>query len=288
MQPAQRAESPTRLTNEPITWEHNVHRVCGCGRAFQTIIGRMGDRVVIHGGRLCAPCADERELKIVQPGEARDVRALLADAGVNVKKHGDCTLDNWEGVESNKPLQAANDFVRDVVSAGRSQGVRGLYLCGESGTGKTHLATGILRALLQDQRVDPRRIVFDRAARLITEIQDTYGSGATEKVLEKREQALVWVLDDLGAEKATEDVLRILTDLMSAREGHANVITSNYEPGLMAERWDKAFGWMRLASRLGTENFAAVRVRGRDRRLQPTETLLVDRNAPKIPHSLGV
>lgn len=262
------AGSPTPFSNEPIRFD-DLERECACGAVFQTVVGTMGGRVVLGGARLCAACAEDRDQPVTVQRVSREpkILQLLEASGVNVNKHGGCTLENWEGVESNRPLVAANDFVRDVLTSSRTDRVRGLYLCGETGTGKTHLAAGILRALLLDERVDPARVVFDRAARLITEIQDTYGNGGTEKVLGKREAATVWVLDDLGAEKATEDVLRILTDLFSAREGRANVITSNYEPGRIGSRWDGSLGWQRLASRLGAENFAAVRVQGRDRRL---------------------
>lgn len=268
------AGSPTPSKSDDVSCER-VARTCPCGKAFETVAIMRNGKPVTNGSRFCPDCLDERDKPYTpqQADRAGRIKDILGQVGVNVHKHGDCTLDNWEGVASNRPITAANDFVRDVIAAGRSQGVRGLYLCGETGTGKTHLATGILRNLLLSDRIDPSRVVFDRAARLITEIQDTYGTGGTEKVLAKRENAVVWVLDDLGAEKATEDVLRILVDLMSAREGHANVITSNYEPGQIGERWQGSFGWNRLASRLGTENFLAVRVKGADRRLQ----------APKSP-----
>lgn len=255
------------MSNDPLTFER-VARTCGCGNAIETIVGKMAGRVVIHGAKMCDECVGEFTPTYELPVENREAKlaALLEAAGVNVKKHGDCTIESWEGVESNKPIQAANDFVREAVGATKADRVRGLYLCGDTGVGKSHLATGIVRAFLLSPRIDPARVVFDRASRLITEIQDTYNSGHTGKVLDKRERAQLWVLDDFGAEKATEDVLRILTDLMSAREGHANVLTSNYEPGQIAERW-QSDGLVRLASRLGPENFLAVRVRGRDRRL---------------------
>lgn len=265
---AREAGKRTLLPSEQIRFE-DVERTCACGQPIETIVGKLGRRVVLNGATICVHCAGEREVvAMVQMFDRTpNIQQLLAAAGVNVHKHGECTIENWEGLESSTPITAANDFVRDVLAAGRSSGVCGLFLCGDTGTGKTHLATGILRALLLNERIEPSRVVFDRAARLITEVQDTYGTGGTEKVLAKREGAAVWVLDDLGAEKATEDVLRILTDLFSAREGRPNVITSNYEPGQMADRWEGSFGWKRLASRLGPDNFSAIRVKGRDRRL---------------------
>lgn len=227
------------------------------------VLGRM-----MFFGRWCDSCAPNHpeDLPPAEPEAGPDdVLYDLASLSVNVRKHGLCTLENWSPDESSKPAEAAREFIRDVLAAKWHTEVRGLMLFGDTGTGKTHLATGVIRAALEGG-IKARDIVFDRADRLITTVQDTYGSGQTEAVLAKRESATLWVLDDLGREKATPDVLRIITDLLSAREGHPNVITSNYDQGALAKRFEKEEGWVRLSSRLGVQNFRAVKVLGRDRR----------------------
>lgn len=198
-----------------------------------------------------------------------DVLGAMEGLGVNVRKHGRCTLDSWLATESALPAQSAREFVESLISAGPYDPIRGLLLFGDTGTGKTHLATAITRAALL-AGIPARRIVYDRADRLITTVQDTYGTGTTEPELAKRERALLWVLDDLGREKATPDVLRILTDLLSAREAHPNVVTSNYDPETLAKRFTSSDGWARLSSRLASQNFRAVKVKGTDRRFGET------------------
>lgn len=243
-----------------------VTRKCPCGETFHVAQVKIGGRVLPGSPMFCPACLPGR---MAEPGPEEDrgprLIAMLDHAGVNIRKHGGCTLDNWEAGDGTSPVPAAREFLAELAGAAWSDAVRGLYLCGDTGTGKTHLAVGVLREALLMARIEPNRVVFDRAARLITEIQDTYGTGSTEKVLAKRERATLWVLDDLGAEKATEDVLRILTDLLSAREAHPTVITSNYAPSDLAGRWSSE-GWARLSSRLATQNFRAVRVSGKDRR----------------------
>ena len=240
-------------------------RICGCGTQFVATVLRIGGRALM-GGRLCDACVKKAE-ESIRPVDDRAGRMmeLLDSVGVNIRKHGGCTLENWEAGDSDKPVAAAREFIASVGGAGWAEHVRGLYLTGDTGTGKTHLAVGILREVLMSARIDPVRVVFDRAARLITEIQDTYGTGGTEKVLAKRENAALWVLDDFGAEKASENVLRIFTDLFSAREGHPTVITSNLDPHSLTARWSGE-DWARLSSRLASQNFRAVSVKGADRR----------------------
>jgi DNA replication protein DnaC len=81
----------------------------------------------------------------------------------------------------------------------------------------------------------------------------------------RREEVDLWVLDDLGAEKPTEDVVRILTELIAAREGSPTVVTSNFEPRALLDRYP---GFDRVVSRLGRQDFRTVALTGRDRRLE--------------------
>ena len=198
----------------------------------------------------------------------------LDKAGVNVRRHGRCTLERGliRGVHfdttecGEEPLIEARQFLDDTLHAGRWGAVRGLLLMGTLGSGKTHLAAAIVRAALLSPRVKADSVIFDRADRLITMVQDTYGTGKTSAILEARERAHLLVIDDLGREKATPDTLRILVDLINARESHPTVITSNYTPEGLVSRWEGNEGWKRLASRLGPRNYRHVTVLGSDRR----------------------
>ncbi len=230
---------------------------------------------------LCESCsADEKAQEPEAPdGLSREERIfpLMHAAGVNVRKHGRCMLLEGFGEASrgerfdtsecgSEPLDAAAQFVEETIQAGEWGLVQGVLFIGPLGSGKTHLAAAIVRSVLLDERIDPSRVIFDRADRLITIIQDTYGTGSTAALLERREEAHLLVIDDLGQEKATPDALRILVDLVNAREGHPTVITSNHTPSGLVERFKGAEGWQRLASRLGRQNFRHVSVAGHDRR----------------------
>lgn len=193
------------------------------------------------------------------------LRQLMADAGVNAWEHGCSSFDNFDVGESTfRPVEYARQFAEAVLGAKKFTPIRGFYLWGETGCGKTHLAVAVVRHLIQGDYL-AQRILFDHAAQLIARIQDTYGrkEASTMDVLEKRFDAGLWVLDDLGTERATDDVVRHLNVIFAERAMKPTLITSNFSPArLEAERPEL----MRVLSRLGPKYFRVCEVKGRDRR----------------------
>lgn len=194
----------------------------------------------------------------------RVIRDMLHEMGANPWEHGHASLDNFDPGESPKALGAAREFAVAVKSAGKYDPVRGLYFWGPTGTAKTHLAVGIVRWLLE-QEYAPSSIVFDHAAELVARIQDTYGrkDDRTMDVLERRFNAGLWVLDDFGTERCSDDVIRHLTLIFARRALRPNLITSNIGPQQLERDRPEL---MRVLSRLGPAYFRTVEVRGKDRR----------------------
>lgn len=156
-----------------------------------------------------------------------------------------------------------------MISSGRHDRVQGLYLVGEqTGAGKSHLAVAVIRAVYETR--SDLSVIFEPADRLVTRVQDTYGSGATDDFIEARAKAALYVLDNLGREKPTMDALRVLVTILDEREGAPTVITSNQLPDELAARHQEGIEWTRIASRLGDHVYSYVRVRGRNRRLRKT------------------
>src|SRR5215813_1019931 len=106
----------------------------------------------------------------------------------------------------------------------------GLLFIGPIGTGKTHLAVGIIQELVRSKGVPCR---FCDYRELLKEIQNSYNPNvqATElEILRPVFEAEVLVLDELGAVKPTEWVWDTVSHILNSRynEKKSTIITTNF------------------------------------------------------------
>lgn len=243
----------------------------GCGTTLERTVLYRPDPItgdMVAGMRLpvtCEPCQAVDEQPLGAPPVPTTPEDWLASLGVNTRKHGHATIENFDAGDAPSAPKHALRFVEDVTAAGPHDRVRGLFLVSEqTGTGKSHLAVAIMR-VVHAERPDIS-VVFEPADRLVTRVQDSYGSGTTDELIERRARAGLYVLDDLGREKPTNDALRVLCTILDEREGAPTVITSNDLPRSLGARHNDGAMWARVASRLGDEVYRYVAVDGRDRR----------------------
>lgn len=241
-----------------------------CGDEVETSVLYVDGRRAPSPPVTCDECLEAEEADLARAGLALveskpvDVRDRLRAIGVNTRKHGEANLADFDS--DGVPWQAAKEMATATVGAGRHDRVRGLYLVGDVGVGKSHLAVAIMRVVLTEG--DGIGVVYDSADRLITKVQDSYGQGTTDELIEKRAAAGLYVLDDLGREKPTADALRVLVTILDEREGAPTVITSNYLPKDLGMRHGNETEWGRVHSRLGDDVYRYVRISGRDRRFR--------------------
>jgi len=121
----------------------------------------------------------------------------------------------------------ARKFVEEYPSGTAG---KGLHFTGSIGVGKTHLAVGILRRLVQEKHV---RGLFCDYRELLKNIQNSYNSQVNTTELELLKPvfaAEVLVLDDLGAQKPNEWVWDTVALILNSRYNDelTTIITTNY------------------------------------------------------------
>jgi len=167
--------------------------------------------------------------------------ALIASAHIP-KRYEHCELSNFTtdfpGADSSVALAqiSASRFVQEFDPR---EG-KGLLLVGGIGTGKTHLAVGILKELIT---VRGSACLFCDYRELLKQIQNSYNDSvqATElQVLRPVFEAEVLLLDELGAVKPSEWVWDTVSLILNTRynDNRTTIITTNFadEPAASVTR----------------------------------------------------
>ena len=153
-------------------------------------------------------------------------RQRLGEANIP-KRYQHCTLGNF--TTYNESLERAVALAKRVADAFPNVS-RGLFLEGQPGVGKTHLAVAVLKQAIQT--TSARGLFYDTRD-LLRLIRSTYdpSTRTTElEILRPVMTAELLVLDDLGAEKTSEWVDETMNLIVNTRynERRLTIFTSNY------------------------------------------------------------
>ncbi len=156
----------------------------------------------------------------------RTAAVRLADANIP-RRYQHCTLDNF--VAYNESLEKAVAMGRRIADAFPAVAT-GLFLEGQPGVGKTHIAVAVLKHVIE--RTGATGLFYD-TRELLRVIRSTYDPAirTTEiQVLRPVMVADLLVLDDLGAEKTSEWVDETMNLIVNTRynERRLTLFTSNY------------------------------------------------------------
>lgn len=134
---------------------------------------------------------------------------------------------------------------------------KSLILQGSYGTGKSHLAYAIAKAIKQQGY----SVAFMHIPMLMERIKATYNRNATEttdELVQLLSSIDLLVLDDVGVEN-TEHTLNKLFSIVDNRVGKNNIFTTNFSD----KELNQNMNWQRINSRM-KQNARTVRVLGED------------------------
>jgi DNA replication protein DnaC len=197
--------------------------------ALQSKYGKPGEWYYHPCTPECEKKNDQREWEISR----RDARvATLRERSGLSKRMKGYALDNFDH-EVSKSTQRALAKVMDYImnwSENQETG-RGLYFCGDVGTGKTHLAVAVMNELITRKRVPS---LFVTVPELLDNLRGAYNDPGRnlDEWMDAVKNADLLLLDDLGSERPTEWVQERVFVIVNHRyrEALPTIFTSNIGP----------------------------------------------------------
>lgn len=178
----------------------------------------------------------------------------LRQAGLDEGLYAEMRLDNYEfGDDSLK---------ESLYSYLEHPDPKGWAFLGDVGTGKTHLAVGMTREMIERYMLKAK--VISTPALMASFYDNMKVDGRIQSLMELYKEVDLFVLDDLGAEKPSDYAATQIFLVMNHRLMHKKLtfITSNYSIRIIAERVGD-----RIASRI-IEMCRLVIISGGDYRLK--------------------
>jgi DNA replication protein DnaC len=223
------AEQRPALTSRDGRSVDTLQRTCETHGAYTASAVDRGPGLATMWTR-CPECQAENNAKAA--AEAAHRRARFIDCWLMASgtrgRFQRASFENFNATTKDQrdALKACRDFA-DRVCAGETGT---LFLIGPPGTGKTHLACSIVRAVIERTA---ERAVFTTVVDLVRSIRATWGSRDRENsessVIAGFVEPLLLVLDDIGANLGSEAEQRHLLDVIDGRyvAERPIVVTSN-------------------------------------------------------------
>lgn len=237
--------------------DKNTTRQClgtGCGFVLQpsgtAIMGKL------FFPRYCKDCGGK--FAAIEKEEEKQKAMQYAKKRLGLPpRFAECTFENFKRELQYVACEISEKYVHDYVPIDTR---KGLYLFGEPGSGKTHLAAAMGNALCLKEAT-----YFTTAPELLLKIKKTFNdSKANDELLDRLSEAPLLIIDDIGSEKPTEWVRETFFVLIDRRYTHyrPTIITSNYSLDTLKDR----LGY-RIASRIA-EVSTMVELRPNDYRIR--------------------
>ena len=247
--PPTQTGSPTRLmkllpqTIQKLEKQEQIKQAPVCKICGETLLEVWSDEdsgPVWQCSEECRKKRKEQEYLARLERKRENPEEYMAGFGIP-KKHISKSLDNFKG--NSKIVKICKDYSLQLLNS--------LFLTGSCGSGKTHLAVSVLREMVKNNLLEDA--TFITVPELLLEIRQTFQPPSLgiiyseTDVIESYTSIPFLILDDLGAEKASEWTITTLYLIIDRRnrEERPTIFTSNLSLSEIEHRLSA-----RIASRL--------------------------------------
>jgi DNA replication protein DnaC len=198
-------------------------------------------------------CREQR----LRRGRSKGVASVIPPRYRGVSFDRPPVSDMARDMETKGAVEAARLYVEELDE--HLQNGRGLWLFGDTGTGKTTLAMLIAKAALEAGHT----VAIYSVPKLLTRIRRIYdsepGDMSYSQFFERLTAVDLLVLDDLGAERHTDWVIEQLYSIVNERyEMERSIIASSNPPLTDAERRSTESASPSVETQIGARTFSRL------------------------------
>lgn len=205
---------PSQPDSVPVT-------CLGCYKVLEENQPKTGNGSWKYRAKYCIPCSKELAEQEAKEEAVKERKLKEMRLGLS-PRFKPASFENFKEELQPVAFAAARGFVETYEP---KKTVKGLYLFGRGGSGKTHLASAIGNALN-----DKEYVKFVSAPELLIDIKKTFNQARPDDTFDRLSHFRLLIIDDLGSEKPTEWVQETLFVLIDRRYTHflPTIFTSNY------------------------------------------------------------
>ena len=178
-----------------------------------------------------------QEKKLAEENRRKEkIKTLFGNSGMS-RRALTCKFEGYQATLYNQEaLQVCNEYVNDYDIIQRSQR-NGLFIVGNCGVGKSHLAYAIVNALIERNTSVLCMTMIDLLLKIKSSFQTK--EQTEEQILKIYEDCSLLVIDDLGKEKPTEWALQMIYTIIDRRYNALKpiIITTNYSATELIQRF---------------------------------------------------
>jgi DNA replication protein DnaC len=218
----------TALFNRPT--EQRTCEAHGAYLATQFPSGNWSQCETCKEEEQAAIRAEQMRLREIQDREDRIIKARIP------KRFWDCSLESYipTNEASRKAFNLAKAYAEDFEEMHRAGAC--LIFCGGVGTGKTHLAVGIMKRVMEKRM----RVRFASVIEAVSSVKETYSSNSDlteQKAIDEFIHPDLLVLDEVGAQFGSDTEKLILFRIINGRYESVlpTIVISNLAKESLAE-----------------------------------------------------
>ena len=210
----------------------NICKYCGKPLEVMKLSFGRKERVV----RMTCPCVIEKQKRDEQKRKQQEMIQVLRQRGFESGRYARMTFDNVSrGHMGNDVIEAVKGYMRSIKPGHRNW----LYLHGDCGVGKTHMAVSLARQIALDRQWKPALIVW---AHYLSKVQQSWHDARIRVDWRLIRDSRVLVLDDIDKNAGARWMLSHLYEIIDYRyiRQLPTIMTANRSMADLCRFWDES------------------------------------------------